>query len=226
MAIAAAYQYELGPNQVLYLSNQDEFTSLTVASRSAGQQQQSGSRYSTGKWTAAPVLHRLAEGIVVTISVAKETYYLQTQGGQTQMSTARTGDFAAQLAQSQSIPMQPAEVPSTEVPSGSAMPPMKPMQPMQPMTPMTPMQMNASPMSMSMGDMEMRPGEMRMGDMTLSSASAKSASGSQPSGTAAEDASAKVRRFCVQCGSAIQSGDSPSERLRQRFCAYCGTSLQ
>ncbi|WP_121971028.1 zinc ribbon domain-containing protein [Leptolyngbya sp. BC1307] len=223
MAIAAAYQYELGSNQVLYLSNQDEFTSLTVASRSAGQQQQSGSRYSTGKWTAAPMLHRLAEGIVVTISAAKETYYLQIQGGQTQMSSDRTSDFAAQLAQSQPTPMQPTEVPS------SAMPPMKPMTPMQPMQPMKPMQMNASPMTMSMGDMEMSPGDMRMGDMTLSSASAKSASAassSHPEGSAADDASAKVKRFCAQCGSAIQSGDSPSERLRQRFCAYCGTSLQ
>ncbi len=216
MAIAAAYQYELGSNQVLYLSNQDEFTSLTVASRSAGQQQQSGSRYSTGKWTAAPVLHRLAEGIVVTISAAKETYYLQIQGGQTQMSSDRTSDFAAQLAQSQPTPMQP-----TEVQSGSAMSPMKPMTPMQPMQPMKPMQMNASPMTMSMGDMEMSPGEMRMGDMTLSSALAKSASAassSPPNSSAAEDASAKVKRFCAQCGSAIQSGDC--------FCAYCGTSLQ
>lgn len=219
MVNAAAYKYELSANQFFYLSNQGEFTTLTVASHASGQQQQSGNRFSTGKWTAAPVLYRLAQGVMIAISAAQETYYLQIQGGQTQLSAGRTADIAAQLERTQPTPMQRTD----EMPAPS-------MQPMTPMQPMQPMHTSGSPMSMSMGDMEMSPGEMRMGDMKLSSSSAgavsSSASSSRTDGSvsanhqtdAQADAQAGVKRFCAQCGSAIQPDD--------RFCAYCGDRLQ
>lgn len=70
---------------------------------------------------------------------------------------------------------------------GLAMQPMQPMSPMQPMT-MGNMSMNMQPMEMKMGNMSLKMGE-----------------------------SAQVKRFCSQCGAAIQE--------RDRFCSSCGNAL-
>jgi len=76
-----------------------------------------------------------------------------------------------------------------------ATPPAPATQPMQPMQPlkMGNMTMNANPMEMRIGDMEMR------------------------MGTAATATTASSRRFCSQCGLAVQPTD--------RFCASCGHAL-
>lgn len=70
----------------------------------------------------------------------------------------------------------------------SSMPPMKPMEPMKPM---------------NMG--QMNPMEMRMGDMEMRMGSAAAPNTPSP------------RRFCSQCGAAVEPED--------RFCSSCGHRL-
>jgi NADH pyrophosphatase NudC (nudix superfamily) len=202
--MADAYRCELASNQVLYLSNEGAMSAITLVSSSAGQQQQSSSHFTTGQWVAPPALYCLDSVNLVIIATAQNTYYLHIQGNQTQLSTGPLpASLAAQLSQAQPAPMQ-----REPAPAAPSMPPMKPM------SPMRPMQMHRNPMSMSMGDMQMSMGEMH----TAQSSSHSSTHGSTHSSTAASEAdAAKVKRFCAQCGSAVQPGD--------RFCAYCGDRL-
>ena len=91
----------------------------------------------------------------------------------------------------QQMQMHTASMPST--------PAMQPMQPMQPMR-MGDMEMNAGqPMQMRMGNMQMRMGESPQ---------------SAPPSTTPQAG----RRFCSQCGAAVEPTD--------RFCASCGHQLQ
>ncbi|MGB7250769.1 MAG: zinc-ribbon domain-containing protein [Phormidesmis sp.] len=210
MADALAYKYELSPHQVLYIAAQGTVTTVTIHTSGHGQQQQSSNQFSTGTWTSAPQLYPLDQGCVVAIATANETYYLQIQGGQSQMSQgAIAPHLAAQLNQTQPLTMEPTDT----IPTAS-MPPMKPMAPMQmqPMQPMQmpPMQMSSNPMAMSMGNMA-----MSMGQMSPDQAASDQAA-SDAESTVAES-SQKVKRFCGQCGSAVQPSD--------RFCAYCGDRL-
>jgi zinc-ribbon domain len=69
----------------------------------------------------------------------------------------------------------------------SSMPPMEPMKPM------------------NMGGMQMNPMEMRMGDMEMRM------------GSASAPNTPSTRRFCSQCGTAIEAED--------RFCSSCGHRL-
>jgi hypothetical protein len=66
--------------------------------------------------------------------------------------------------------------------------------------PLQPMTMG----DMTMGSMQMQPMQMRMGNMEMQMGSQSSTSSD--------------RRFCSQCGQAVQVGD--------RFCAHCGNSLR
>lgn len=195
-----AYTCELGSGQRLYLDNVGEQTAVTLASSSAGQQQQSGSQFTTGVWTATPELFRTPQGVVIKLTTAQGTQHLQLQGSQLGMMSQSPA-----LGNAQQMPI------STGVAMpGSSMPSMAPMTPMQPMTPMEPMQ----PMQpMKMGDMEMNanPMQMRMGNMEMqmgSAAASGSASGSTTAGKA---------KFCSQCGTPVKPSD--------RFCANCGHQL-
>ena len=217
MADAAAYKCEIDSNRQLHLRNEGAVTAVTLSSSSFGQQQQSSNRFTTGQWTAAPALYRLHRGLLVVISAAS-TYYLQLQDGQVQvLSGTLSEQMTDQLQQAQSVTLQRDDSARTVLDA-----PMQPMTPMQPMMPMR----SQNPMSLSMGDMKMTMGagasEMSIGDMKLgsqpsdltedsSSATAASASSQGSADTA------KVRRFCSQCGSAVAPGD--------RFCAHCGTQL-
>ncbi|MEO0704672.1 MAG: zinc ribbon domain-containing protein [Cyanobacteria bacterium J06649_5] len=230
---AAAYQYTLSSTQTLYLGRQGLNTVVTVQSHGPGQQQQSSQQFATGKWTAVPVLYALGQGVVIVIATLTQTYYLQVQGQQTQMSAgAIAPELAAQIDLNAPLPLTPIEAMPV-----SSMPSMQPMQPMQPM------QMGMNPMSMKMGDMAMSMGSSATGSsvgVSTSTSAASSQSGHTPASTPADTAPAqsvqpaqsepsqpgntdqktdqKVKRFCPQCGSGgIQPGD--------RFCAYCGKSL-
>lgn len=236
---AAAYQYNLGPTQTLYLGGQGLNTVVTVQSHGPGQQQQSSQQFATGKWTAVPLLYALGQGVVIVIATLTQTYYLQVQGGQTQMSAgAIAPELVAQIDLNAPLPLT-----AIEAMPASSMPSMQPMQPMEPMQPMQPMQMGMNPMSMKMGDMAMSMGSSATGSsvgVSTSTSAASSQSGHTPASTPSETAPAqsaqaaqseptqpsdtdqktdqKVKRFCPQCGSGgIQPGD--------RFCAYCGKSL-
>lgn len=85
------------------------------------------------------------------------------------------------------LPLHPVSAPQPPSP----LPPLKPLEPMKPM---------------QMGNMEMRmePMEMRMGNLELRMGN--------PSPSPATD-----RRFCSQCGAAVETGD--------RFCSHCGNAL-
>ncbi len=78
----------------------------------------------------------------------------------------------------------------SSVPSSS----MSPMEPMKPM---------------SMGGMQMNPMEMRMGDMEMRMGS--------PTAPSSTPNTASPRRFCSQCGTAVEPED--------RFCSSCGHRL-
>ena len=192
-----AYTCELGSGQRIYLDNVGEQTAVTVAASSAGQQQQSGSQFTTGVWTAPPELFRTGQGIVIKLTTAQGTHHLQLQGNQLGM-----------MSQSPSLSnAQPMQMSSGMAMPGSSMPPMQPMEPMEPMQPMQPMQ------PMKMGDMEMNanPMQMRMGNMAMEMGNATTSSASSAS-------SAGQAKFCSQCGTPVQPSD--------RFCANCGHQLQ
>lgn len=76
------------------------------------------------------------------------------------------------------------------------LPPMQPMKPMQPME-MGNMSMNADTM------------EMRMGNMSI---------GGMPPQDNADDTSQESKKFCTQCGTAVQPEDN--------FCGSCGHKLK
>lgn len=197
MADTTAYQYPLSAHQTLYIGGQGLMTVVTLQSGSPGQQQQSSHQFSTGKWTAIPLLYRLSQGAVVVISTISETYYLQVQGNQMQMTTgAVSADLASQMSQSQTLPLQPADAMPASMPAVD-------MQPLPQMQPMKPMHLKMGDMEMSMG--EMSPGEMNIGKMNMPQRNQQSSS--QP----------KAARFCTQCGSPAKSGD--------KFCGHCSNRL-
>ena len=217
MADAAAYRCELDSNRQLHLSNEGAVTAVTLTSSRPGQQQQSSNHFTTGQWTAAPVLYRLDQGLLIVVSAAS-TYYLQLCGSQVQMlSGSLSEQVVNQLQQAQPVTLQRDDRAKTVL---------EPVQSMTPMQPMTPMRMQ-NPMSLSMGDMKMTmgksgAGEMSLGDMQLGtqpSDLAESSSTASAAGTSSQGSidTAKTRRFCSQCGAAVTSDD--------RFCAYCGTKL-
>lgn len=195
-----AYTCDLGGGQRVYLDNVDNQTTVTLAATGPGQQQQSGSQFTTGPWTQAPEFFRTDQGVVIKLTAAQGVQFLQLQGQQLGWMAQPPKLANAQQMQTSTIAAMPGGQippmqPMTFAASGPA-PTMEPMQPMQPMAPMQPMQMgniamNANPMDMRMGNMEMRMGET-------------------PS-------QGPQRKFCSQCGAPVQASD--------RFCASCGHQL-
>lgn len=226
MANATAYKYDISSHQALYIGGgQGPMTIVTLQGSGPGQQQQSSQQFSTGKWAAVPLLYALGDRIIVVISTLSETYTLQIQGSQTQMSTgAPSGALEALISQTHPAPLQPID----SMPA-AAMPAMRPMERMQPMSPMN---MTMNPMSMNMGNMS-----MTMDSAAVSTSAAQSSvsrhatnpetASSQPphEDTAGNstphpettEPEQKVKRFCSQCGEGVQPSD--------RFCAYCGNAL-
>lgn len=212
MVTAAAYKYDISSHQTLYIGVKGIITTVIVQNSSPGQQQQASHQFSTGQWTAEPLLYALGHCIIVVIVTAEHTYTLQVQGGQTQMSTGRSQELEALISQTQPSPLQRVDtMPADAMPS---------MQPMQPMKPMEPMQMNMNPMSMSLGNMAMSMGTAASSTTSTSQSksTSQSTNTSQPAAAHNEpEADSKVKRFCSQCGSSIEPSD--------RFCAYCGNAL-
>lgn len=170
------YSCDLGPGQKICLDNPGPTTLITLASGSAGQQQQSSTQVPTGTWTEVPQIARVGGGLLLRCVTAQGTYIWQIQG--MQIGVAPTNTWVAD----QATPMQVSEVDSSSV---------APMQPMSPMQPMAPMRM---------GDMEMsmHPMTMRMGNMTLG-VDAPAAS-TQQFCTQCGGAIAPSDRFCGSCG--------------------------
>jgi NADH pyrophosphatase NudC (nudix superfamily) len=185
-----AYVCELGGGRRIYLDNQGGQTAVTIASSGAGQQQQASSRYQTGQWVAPPQLFQTLEGVAIKLTTVQGEQWLHFQGN----SISVMGEFSSPGAAQQ---MQMQQVESVPAPVVQPMQPMTPMEPMQPMQPMKMgnMEMNMNPMQMRMGNMEMRMG----------------------TATAAPTTPSATRRFCSQCGAAVEPSD--------RFCSSCGHQL-
>ncbi|MFM7425669.1 MAG: zinc ribbon domain-containing protein [Elainella sp.] len=178
-----AYRCDLGGGQSLLLDNQGTQTRITLASSSAGQQQQSTQGLETGVWTGTPQVLATAGGWILKLQTVSGELYWQIQG----QSLHRVD--AAAVGMASPLPIQPVESPTAQ--------PMTPMQPIQPMQPMTPMQ----PMRMGNMSMSLNPMEMRMGDMTLRMG------GPQASSASTSAAAPTTKRFCSQCGAGIQPAD-------------------
>ena len=213
-----AYTCDLGSGQRVFLENVGEQTTLTVATSSAGQQQQSGSQFTTGVWTAPPELFRTVQGMVIRLTTAQGNHHIQLQGNQLGImaQTPNLGNAQQmQMGIATSMPNSPPPMPPMPpMPSMDPMPPMPPMQPIDPMPPLSPMtmgnmEMNANPMQMRMGNME-----MQMGNAAAETPPPAAPSSPLPAANAAP----KAANFCGQCGAAEQPSD--------RFCAKCGHQLQ
>ncbi|NJM00311.1 MAG: zinc ribbon domain-containing protein [Synechococcaceae cyanobacterium SM2_3_2] len=174
------YQCTLSSGQHIYLDNPGHQTVITVASGSAGQQQQSSSSVSTGPWTAVPQVAQMNGGALIRCVTAQGTFTFQVQGMQVSTATDASNWQAAQQIALQTVDTRP----------GTSMPPMMPMQPMPPIAPMPPMK------PMQMGDMQMsaNPMAMRMGNMAMQMGHAMAET-------------AQPRQFCTQCGAPVGPED-------------------
>jgi hypothetical protein len=172
-----AYCWTLGNGQQIYLDNQGEQTVITSLIASAGQQQQSGNSFTTGKWTQAPEMFVTPSGVLLRLHTERGETSIAVQGGSMSMSTGAQSIGTAQQVQAQQVSSMPQ----------ASIPPMQPMAPMQPMQPL-----NLGGMQMSMNPME-----MRMGNMAMSMGMRTSTS--TPTGS--------ERKFCTQCGAPTQPTD-------------------
>jgi hypothetical protein len=189
-----AYVCDLGGGRRIYLDNQGGQTIVTIASSGAGQQQQASSSYQTGQWTAPPQLFQSPDGVTAKLTTAQGEQWLRFQGN-------NVGVVGESFFPGTAQQMQMQQVASMPVPEMPPIQPMAPMTPLEPLPPMQPMQ------PMTMGNMQMNPMEMRMGNMEMRMGTATSAT-TTPSAT---------RRFCSQCGVAVEPSD--------RFCSSCGHRL-
>lgn len=169
-----AYTCELDSGQRINLDNQGNQTVVTVSNGSLGQQQQSSSSFTTGKWTSPPEIFRRDRGVVIKITTAEGEHQVRVQGNSISVESSHVS-----LGNSQRMHLQQS---GTSTSSGVSMKPMEPIKPMK----MGDMSMNMNPMEMRMGNMS-----MQMGDKTQSTRRFCSQCGAsvEPSD-----------RFCSSCG--------------------------
>ncbi|MEB3291721.1 MAG: zinc ribbon domain-containing protein [Synechococcales bacterium] len=218
------YRCDLGSGQVLQVENLGDRTRVTLACQQAGQQQQATSMFSTGRWVDVPQVVAMPQGFEVHLFTAQGVMTVQIQGMMMQAMPTQVAvgnpSVAGNPLPLQTVASQEKSAPESPAPE-SKIPPMAPMAPMTPMAPMPPMTMGQMKMgNLQMGDMQMslNPMEMRMGNlqMSLNTPNTQVPTGSPPP-TAPPAVPATNRRFCPQCGSAVQPSD--------RFCASCGNAL-
>jgi hypothetical protein len=112
-----AYTCDLGGGQHVYLDNVGDQTAVTLASTGPGQQQQSGSQFTTGPWTQAPEFFRIDPGVVIKLTTAQGAQFLQLQGQQLGWMVQPPTLANAQQMQTSTVAAMP----------GGSMPPMQPM---------------------------------------------------------------------------------------------------
>lgn len=191
-----AYMCEISPGQRVYLDSQGNSTVVTLMTGGSGQQQQASSSFQTGSWVSPPEIFAAPQGAVIKVNTVQGESYIQLQGSSITLSSA-----------SSVAPSQQMQVHQVNVPPAPTMTPMQPMQPIMP--PMQPMQMQPmvgnrehnAPMEMRMGNMQMRMGEV----------------GQPPQAAPVNPPVQATRKFCSQCGVAVEVSD--------RFCSSCGHRL-
>jgi zinc-ribbon domain len=195
--VVMAYMCEISPNQRVYVDSQGRNTIVTLMTGGPGHQQQASNSFQTGDWVSPPEIFTVPLGAVIKLHTTQGEHYVQIQGG------SMTLGSASSVAASQQMQMHQADTPVA--PSMTPMQPLKPMQPMK----MGNMEMNNSPMEMRMGNMHMRMGHMRMGEPIQPTQSTRA--------TPPEQSASPTRKFCSQCGVAVEASD--------RFCSSCGHRL-
>jgi len=172
-----AYIHTLGDGRSLYLDNQGNQTTVTLASTGVGQQQQSSYGFQTGSWTQPPEVAQSTVGIVIKLTTTEGESFIQVQGSSVSLSSKSSSASSFQAMQTTT---------SSET--------MQPMQPMQPMK-MGDMQMNLNPMEMRMGNMELRM-ENKPDESKTTTATRRFCS---QCGVAVKPGD----RFCSSCGSSL-----------------------
>lgn len=201
-----AFVCKLNTGQTVYLDNPGGQTRLLVSFTGPGQQQQSGSSFQTGDWSAMPLAFSTGSGLLIQITAAHGESYLQVQGNSISLMVGTPSTAAYEQVALQDGAWPTSMMEGMDAMAGG-MPPIPPMPPMP---------------SMNLGNMQMNPMQMRMGNMAMSMGGASSHSSVSvnsrvnlnPPATPAQPA----RKFCNQCGSAVEASD--------RFCSACGNPLQ
>lgn len=165
-----AYTWELDSGQKISLDNQEHQTIVTIGSGSFGQQQQSSSSFTTGKWTSPPEIFRDAGGAVIKIITTDGEHRVRVQGNSIGVESGNSFNNSQRMQVQQS---------GTSTTSGFSMKPMEPMK-------MGDMSMNMNPMEMRMGNMSMKMGEKTNSTRRFCS----------QCGTPVESSD----RFCSSCG--------------------------
>ncbi|MEL6455958.1 MAG: hypothetical protein AAFQ40_14730, partial [Cyanobacteria bacterium J06623_5] len=123
------FKGSLNPHQSLYLSNQGSITTVTIVSSSLGEQH-NRLLFSTGLWTATPLLYPVSETLIVVIVITGDAHtFFQINGTQVQMSRKLLDEVLIDqlktmtpiaMTQAQTIPQPPAPTPP---PPPAAQPP-------------------------------------------------------------------------------------------------------
>ncbi|MBE9028896.1 zinc ribbon domain-containing protein [filamentous cyanobacterium LEGE 11480] len=209
------YMCDISPNQTVFLDNPGDQTVLTCMSGQVGQQQQSSSSFTTGRWSNPPELWRSSQGLFIQIHGESGITIVQIQNNGLHVTSAQAIGQPAQT-----IPMQPvAAMPN--MPTMQSMQPMPPIQPMPPMQPMSPMQpmppMNMSNMNSAPPAMQMQMGNMQMSMDNPTNPKSSSSNGVSHSLNSSHSTPTQ-RNFCSGCGQPIRPNDN--------FCSSCGQKLE
>jgi hypothetical protein len=129
-----SYRVNLETNQELYLSNQGDFTQISLIRIGLNQQQNQSSSLQTGAWIAPPSLYRFAQGFILRIDTAQKQYFVQIQSNGLQILEGMPSLIDA----------EPVILEKDRTNVGFV-----PIEPMQPMKPMKPMEMRMGNMYMN-----------------------------------------------------------------------------
>ncbi len=127
------YQAELGQGQSVTISNQGAQTTVTIATRSAGQQQSQQMSVALGEWSSLPTLFKTPTGLILQLESAGRRSWVRLHAN----SVSLLGECP---------PLVGAETVLLQVSTASEMPQMQPMR-------MGNMEMQ--PMEMRMGTMHL-----------------------------------------------------------------------
>ena len=143
------YAYDLENGQRLIVENDGDNTLVALSSGGEGQQQSQATGFGTGKWSKAPALFRVKQGLVLQVETKSGSQFIAVRGSQIQTMGGREPD----LEDAEKLTLRESD-------ENIAMESMKPMESMRLMESMRPME-SMKPMP------AMRPMEMRMGNMHM-----------------------------------------------------------
>jgi hypothetical protein len=130
------YAYDLENGQRLIVENDGDNTIVVLSSGGEGQQQSQATGFETGKWSKAPALFRVKQGLVLRVATKRGSRFISVRGNGIQSLRGEPD-----LEDAKELKLRESE-------ETIAMEPIKPMEPMKPMR----------PMEMRMGNMHMRMG--------------------------------------------------------------------